>query len=197
MSVEKLQNVSRETQVQLEHYVALLIEWNQAINLIASESDLWQRHITDSAQIAQFIDCDNSASLVDLGSGGGLPGIVLAILTGLPITLIESDRRKSLFLKNAAIELGLQKVVVKNERIEDVIFKSPIVTARALASLDKLLTLSESFLLPDSVCLFPKGLNYANEIEEAKKNWKFDCQTHPSISGNGVILEIRHLERMS
>lgn len=187
--------VSRETYVRLSRYVDLLIEWNAAINLVSDVADLWHRHILDSAQLADHIEKGGARAIVDMGSGGGLPGIVLAIMNPNPITLIESDRRKSLFLKHCVRELELFHVEVINDRIEKVDLSADYVTARALASLDVLLGLSKNFLTPGTTCLFPKGKNYDKEVEQAKAHWNFDLEKFESVSGDGVLLKIRKINQ--
>lgn len=191
----KFISVSRETHLSLLRYVELLKEWGSAINLVSSKENLWQRHIIDSAQIAEHIGEDSSKSLLDLGSGGGLPGIVLAIMKPNPIILVESDRRKSLFLRHCIQELKLTHAKVDNQRIEKCDLKGDIIMARALANLNGLLGYAQPFLLEDSICLFPKGRNYAKECEEASRDWEYEKEIIPSLSGDGALLKIRKIRK--
>ncbi len=188
-------SVSRETHLRLLRYVELLEEWGSAINLVSGKEDLWQRHIIDSAQIVEYIGEDSSKRILDLGSGGGLPGIVLAIMKQSPITLVESDRRKSLFLKHCIQELKLPHAKVENQRIEKCELRGDIVTARALASLNDLFEYVQPFLSEESTCLFPKGRNYAKECEEALRYWEYEKEVIPSLSGDGALLRIRKIRK--
>ncbi|MBI1217032.1 MAG: 16S rRNA (guanine(527)-N(7))-methyltransferase RsmG [Rhodobacteraceae bacterium] len=190
-------DVSRETMARLEHYAALLEKWNAAINLVsrASLADLWARHILDSAQI--FALCPEGArSWADLGSGGGFPGLVVAILAheaapDLEVTLVESDTRKAAFLATAARELGLN-VAVKAERIEALAPQAAdVVSARALAPLTELLGFAARHLAPKGRALFLKGATFPQERAAALAHWSFDVQTYPSkTDAEGVILSI-------
>lgn len=185
------------TKKQLEDYVNLLLKWNKKINLISKkdEENIWERHINDSAQLVNFIQ--ENDIVTDLGSGAGLPGIVISILKTHNINLVESDIRKSVFL-NQAKNLSSNNIKIINDRIENCLDKlenTDIFTCRGLASIEKLLSFnlinkdSQKFLLL-------KGENYHSEIEEAKKNWSFDINTHPSItSKNSAILEIYNVRR--
>jgi 16S rRNA (guanine527-N7)-methyltransferase len=189
--------VSRETLARLKSYVELLRDWNTRHNLVSARSleDVWRRHVWDSAQLALFIP-PYAISLVDLGSGAGFPGLVLAeLLRGrLSVTLYEATRKKAEFLAMAAERLQL-KVDVRNERIES----SPrqpfdVVTARAVAPLGRLLSYAQPFLGKDTVCLFLKGQSVAAELTEARKSWRMNVSQHQSATdSSGVILEIREL----
>ncbi|MGH7060988.1 MAG: 16S rRNA (guanine(527)-N(7))-methyltransferase RsmG, partial [Stellaceae bacterium] len=149
--------VSRETLARLEAYVELLGRWSARINLVGRDSlaDSWRRHILDSAQVLPLVP-DGARNLIDLGSGAGLPGLVLAIL-GMPaVELIESDIRKCAFLREAARVTGTE-VAISRSRIEARVPQPvDVVTARALAPLDRLLGLAAPFLGTGSVCLFLK-----------------------------------------
>ena len=196
MENEVLEDVSRETNMSLLRYADLIREWSPAINLVSNTSDLWQRHIMDSAALAKLIDPSSEKTIIDFGSGGGLPGIVLAIILPNPVIMIESDRRKSLFLRTCIQQLGLNNASVVNERIEKIQdLKADYLTARALASLDKLLEYTHKFFHVETICLFPKGRNYAKECEEAKSTWSFEQEIIPSKSGDGVILKIKKIQK--
>jgi 16S rRNA (guanine527-N7)-methyltransferase len=184
-------DVSRETRDRLVAYVALLAKWNAKINLVgpATLPDVWRRHILDSAQIhGQVAD---AAVLVDLGSGAGLPGLILAILGGPQVHLIESDARKCAFLHEAARVTGTA-VTIHNKRIEAVPrIEADVVTARALAPLAQLLDHAVRFLKPAGKCVFLKGARQADELTEARKTWHMSVAERPSLSDpSGVILEV-------
>ena len=199
------QNVSRETYDKLRAYEALIRKWNPSINLVAKStlSDVWNRHIIDSAQV-YFAALDERSSVwTDIGSGGGLPGIVIATLAQgedqqINVTMVESDKRKSVFLRTAIRELGLFNTKVVNERIESAqVPISNIISARALAPLTDLFTLSQGFSDQNTTFLFQKGKNWAWEIEMAQNHWSFEYDAIKSkTDSNAVILKIRGLSRV-
>jgi 16S rRNA (guanine527-N7)-methyltransferase len=193
----KAENVSRETLALLESYVALLADWNQRHNLVSEKSlsEVWHRHVWDSAQLIRFVP-DSAASLVDLGSGAGFPGIVLAILLRdrpkFRAVLYESIAKKCRFLEEAAMRLTLP-VAVRNVRMEAAKPEAfDLITARACAPLTKLLGYARSFQAPNSVCLFLKGQSIDAELTEARTSWRIDPIRHASLTDpGGVIFEIR------
>jgi 16S rRNA (guanine527-N7)-methyltransferase len=184
-------DVSRETQERLAAYVALLTKWNAKINLVgpATLPDVWRRHILDSAQIHDRVA--GAGVLVDLGSGAGLPGLILAILGGPQVHLIESDARKCAFLHEAARVTGTA-IAIHNKRIEAApSIEADIVTARALAPLAQLLDHAVRFLKPAGKCVFLKGARGVDELTEARKTWHMSVTERPSRSDpSGVILEV-------
>ncbi|HEV2676874.1 MAG TPA: 16S rRNA (guanine(527)-N(7))-methyltransferase RsmG [Aliidongia sp.] len=186
-----LVSVSRETRDRLAAYVAVLVKWNAKINLVgpATLSDVWRRHILDSAQI--HLAVANTGVLVDLGSGAGLPGLILAIMGGPQVHLVESDARKCAFLHEAARVTGTA-VTIHNKRIDAVpSLQADIVTARALAPLAQLLDHAIRFLKPAGKCVFLKGARQADELTEARKCWHMRVTERPSLSDpSGVILEV-------
>ena len=190
-------DVSRETIEKLEAFEALLAKWTKTINLVAPNtvSSIWERHIIDSAQVYS-ISPKAWSNWVDLGSGGGLPALVVAILDGgqHPLTLIESDQRKCLFLNTVRRELSLN-VLVKPERIENANPKySDILSARALAPLPKLFEFANTHLSNDGTALFSKGEKYQEELDAANENWFFECVEHTSITNPASrILEISRI----
>lgn len=197
-----MQNVSRETSQMLDDYAALFRRWSKRINL-ASPHDLDQlenRHLKDCQQVQKLTN--PPAKWVDIGSGGGLPGAVVAIcLSKMPtqVILIESDQRKSAFLKNVRRELGLPNMHILTDRIESAKPQSAeIVSARALAPLPKLLGYVQRHLAGDGKALLMKGANWQAEVEEAQKMWHFTCQATASITDpNAAILQItdiRHVQ---
>ncbi|MBF0355425.1 MAG: 16S rRNA (guanine(527)-N(7))-methyltransferase RsmG [Alphaproteobacteria bacterium] len=190
------ENVSRETMARLGIYVDELKRWQQKINLVSPKSleDVWRRHIQDSAQLYPHIP--SGSKVLDLGSGAGFPGLVLAILGGLELHLVESDQRKSAFMREVA-RLTETRVHIYNERIERL---APLainfITARAVSSLDQLLELAQPFLTDEVQCLFLKGKSWQEELTAAKKNWKMRAENIPSRSDpEGVILKISEARR--
>jgi 16S rRNA (guanine527-N7)-methyltransferase len=187
-----------ETEAKLHAYAALVRRWSVKINLV-SRSDLdhlWRRHIEDSLALIPHIPAGTSHA-IDLGAGAGFPGLVLAIATGLPFTLIESDKRKAAFLTDAAREFSAPAKIIA-ARIEDAKPEpAPLITARALAPLDKLLALAVPHLAPGGVCLFPKGETAEAEIAAAESHWHMQIERCKSASDpTGRILklgQIRHV----
>ena len=189
--------VSRETLARLEAYAELLIRWSARINLVGRDTlaDLWRRHILDSAQLLRFIP-NSARSLIDLGSGAGLPGLVLAILGVSGVELVEADSRKAVFLREAARVTGAA-VTIRPCRIQAVPpHPVDLVTARACAPLDRLLDLAAPFLMPDTVCLFPKGERYNEELTLARKAWTMNVSVEQSLSDRrGVVLRLQQVAR--
>ena len=189
--------VSRETLARLEAYAALLVRWSARINLIGRDTiaDLWRRHILDSAQLQPFIP-SAARSLIDLGTGAGLPGLVLAIL-GVPgVELVEADSRKCAFLREAA-RIAEVPVAIRGCRIQAVPpHPVDVVTARALAPLDRLLGLAEPFLAPGTECLLLKGERVEGELTLARRHWTMTASLHQSHSDpRGVVLRLQQVAR--
>lgn len=194
------QIVSRETIDRLKHYQHLLETWQKKLNLVSSSTlrDGWERHFLDSLQLLPYIPND-AKTLIDLGSGAGFPGLVLAIVRSetLSVTLIESDFKKCVFLENVSRET-ISSVKILCQRIESIekSRKGDVITARALTSLDHLLQYSFPLMEEDSICLFLKGKDFEKEIADAEKKWKFDLEIFPSLTdSNARILKIKHLTR--
>ena len=195
-------DVSRETIDALKEFADLLTKWNRSINLVAKSTipDIWNRHIIDSAQLLGW-DLQEPPNWIDIGSGGGLPGIVVAIIlkdshpTGT-VTLVESDQRKSAFLRTAATTLGLS-AEIKAERAEMLApVDANVLSARALMPLEGLLSLGQRHLKIDGRLLLLKGRTYKEELEAAQKHWKFDVVARPSLTDNEAkMLEIRNVAR--
>ena len=188
-------DVSRETAARLEAYGALLEKWNRSINLVsrAGMADLWRRHMLDSAQILDLIPA-GSKRLVDLGSGAGFPGLVLAILGVEGVELIESDGRKCDFLAEAARLAGVS-VIIHNQRIEEMA-PSPadVITARACASLEKLCHYAARFWAPHTCLIALKGAHIDEELTEATKCWSMQAERHPSLTDpKATVICIRQL----
>ena len=192
--VGKLLNVSRETMCQFEAYLALLKKWQRRINLVANSTmvDAWQRHILDSAQLVRFYPL-NTKKILDVGSGAGFPGLVLAIMGNVQVDLVESDQRKAIFLSTVIRSLGLP-AKVHNQRIESLSSLAPdVITARALAPVSKLMKLIENQISHDTVCLFLKGVSVEDELTDLQSYSTMVPVSHPSLSGpNGVVLELKH-----
>jgi len=185
-------SVSRETIGKLTAYLALMAKWQPRINLVSSATlgDAWRRHILDSAQLASFLP-ENGAHILDVGSGAGFPGLVLSIMTDNKVTLVESDQRKSVFLQTVIRELGLT-ANVRNERIEAMqAIGASIVTARALASIERLLQLLSRQLFSVERCLFLKGASLQEELTTLQSYPNIGYRIHPSVtSQDGAILEL-------
>ena len=192
-------NVSRETLDRLGVYVSLLLRWNQEINLIgrSTEKDLWRRHILDSAQIYTLLPTIASP-LVDLGSGAGFPGLILAILGVRDVHLVESDKRKAAFLRQAAQSTGLD-ITIHAARIEELCpFPAAVVTARALAPLSKLLHLGTRFESGETLYVFPKGQYVDDELTVVHKMWKLTVDRKPSQSDpTGTVLCLSEVCRVT
>lgn len=193
-------DVSRETSEALDAYADLLRRWTTKINLISKSTvdELENRHIWDSAQGYS----GQTGRWMDLGSGGGLPAVVVAVLAkgegnDLSTICVESDLRKATFLRTCARDLKIRLSVL--DRRIDMIPKNPsdTVSARALADLDKLIGMAEPHLNPDGMCVFMKGATWKQEIDAAQRNWRFSYEAEPSnTDANAAILRIRGIERV-
>jgi 16S rRNA (guanine527-N7)-methyltransferase len=189
-------NVSRETYEKLERYVALLIEANARQNLIAPNSipDLWKRHILDGAQLLGL--GGDEKSWCDIGSGAGLPGLVIAIVGGGPMTLIEPRRLRAEFLREAVTELDLAQVKVAEARVERVEGKFDVITARAVARLDKLLGMAWHLAHTETKWVLPKGESVKSELDEARRSWQGSFRLVPSRThAQAAIVVAEHVER--
>ncbi len=196
-------NVSRETLVRLETLADLLVKWNPRINLVSKSTirDLWSRHILDSVQILRLAPA-KATHWVDIGSGGGFPGLVIALMCDEPeapgnVTLIESDMRKCAFLRTVLRETGVHSTVI-TERIEKAVPQNAdVLSARALADLSMLLGFSERHLKETGTAVFPKGARWQKELQTAQESWSFDCEVVKSITDpEAVILKIGDLTRV-
>ncbi len=196
-------DVSRETMDRLQAYAALLVKWNPKINLVAKSTipDVWHRHMADSAQLWSLAP-QGVKTWMDIGSGAGFPGLVIGAIAAekapdLAVTLVESDRRKAIFLQSAAREMGITvKVVAKRiEHLEPQ--NADILSARALSSLPQLLEFATKHRKPDGVCLFPKGARVDSELTEASSCWHMAYETFPSMTDpDAVILRIGEFKRV-
>ncbi len=176
----------------------LLLRWNTRINLISrdDEAHLAQRHIEDSLQLMPLVPA-NIAGAIDLGSGGGFPGLVLAIVTGLHFDLVESDRRKAAFLREAARATGAP-ATIHNGRVEGLALPPTLlVTARAFAPLPRLLDLAHDLVAPGGILLLPKGKNVDAELTDARAGWNMHIEKFPSKTDpGGTILRLSEVTRV-
>ena len=176
-------DVSRETMERLEAYVALVEKWQQRVNLVSASTlpDIWMRHIWDSAQLAALVPAGTDL-ILDVGSGAGFPGLVVAALCDAELHLVESDQKKAVFLQTVIRETGI-RAIVHNRRIESLpSIGADIVTARALASLDRLLELIEAQLVPGTRCLFLKGARAESELAALDTRFDIIRRLHPSLT---------------
>lgn len=193
-------DVSRETSDRLEAFSALLKKWNRAINLISPSTldQIWDRHIVDSAQVVLHAP-RSPRHWADLGSGGGLPGIVVGCILAeksptTRLTMIESDVRKAAFLRTTLRELDLEGVVLTTRIEETEQQDADVVSARALAALPQLLGYVSRHLSEDGIALLQKGQNARTELDAARQDWIFACSSHTSITETRAsILAVRGL----
>ena len=182
---------------RLDHFVTLFTQWNARISLVSARDSarIWSRHIHEALWLADFLR--TADWMLDLGSGGGFPGLITAINTGVPHKLVESDQRKAAFLREAVRQLALEVEVIL-ARIETLgPLGAPCITARALAPLPRLLSYAQLHLAPEGFCLFPKGANVQQEIDAARQNgWMFHVKQFSNpCDSNLCLLEIRNLTK--
>jgi len=195
-------DVSRESADRLEAYVGLLLLWQKRINLIgpSTREDIWTRHIADALQLLRLMPEDTKV-IADLGSGAGIPGLVLAIARPIEAHLFESNLKKGAFLREAARQAGA-RAQVHSIRIEAAgpmaaQIRVQAVTARALAPLPKLIDYAESFLENGAIGYFHKGQDVDAELTDATKSWKMQVEKHPSMTDSrGVILVVKEAHRV-
>src|SRR3989338_306103 len=186
VSFRKIKEFCELNQIKInniEEFVILLLQENHNFNFIGKStiSDIWDRHILDSAQILQYIP-DFSVKIADLGSGAGFPGIIISILGAKEVHLIEKSVRKCEFLRKAKL-LSSNRLFVHQARIEELEDqKFDVLTSRALASLDKLLDYNLKFVKNGGYGLFLKGRNLDIELQEAKKSFDFKFELYPSLT---------------
>lgn len=185
-------DVSREIQDKLEEYKKLLLKWNQKINLVSknTENDVDVRHIDDSLQIRDYLSIEEN--IIDLGSGGGLPGIILGIL-GYKVSLVEADSRKCAFLREVIRRLGLDVCVIE-ERAEKLKIDCDTVIARGFADINKIFDLTTC--IKSDRFLLLKGKNAREEVVDAEKNWIFNYKKYKSITAeDAFILDIDNVRK--
>ncbi len=198
--------VSPEIAERLSTYVHLLLTWQKRINLIGPDTvaTVWQRHIADSLHVANLVDqyCGDTASFMDFGTGAGLPGIPAAIQSGRFVHLVESNGKKAAFLREA-LRITNTPGIVHACRIEDIDSETlqpapDIITARALAPLEKLISYASPWLAQSCIGLFMKGQHVDKELTEATKYWKMDIEKLPADPGSdGVVLKITNIQAKS
>lgn len=189
--------VSRETVERLAVYIDLLRRWQRSINLVgpATLGDPWRRHIVDCGQLWSWWP-PAARRLVDLGSGAGLPGLILAIMGAPETHLVESDRRKASFLREAARATGAAVTVHACRSDALPAIAADVVTARALAPLPLLLDLASPFIVSGTCCLFLKGRSAAAELTAAGRLWTMCSELHPSLSApDGHVVVLRQVMR--
>lgn len=206
-----LYDVSRETMEKLSIYEKLIIEGQKKFNLIGKSTlgSIWLRHFADSAKLLKILKevYQNSEgkvlNLLDVGSGAGFPGVVLSIMTNaekipIKVSLADSNRKKSLFLKSIKKELGVSYTVV-NKRSENINQKFEIITARAVTSVKTFLDLNHNLIKKESILVLFKGRTWKEEVKESKKKWKFELNVVKNNiridSSGGVTLVIRNLKK--
>ena len=187
--------LTADQEARLQIYVELLTKWQKRINLVAPKSlpEVWTRHILDSAQLLPLMK-NVPGPVLDLGSGAGFPGLVLSILGREDITLVEADSRKCAFLREVSRETSAP-VEIQTCRIESLSpIRAGIITARALAPVEKLLELASRHADLSTHYLFLKGERADEELTTAKKRWKMDISKAPSMSDKrGVILRLENV----
>ncbi len=200
----RLMNVSRETLEAFELWHSCLKEWNERMNLVSTASldVFWTRHALDSAQIWRFVP-EIAQNLVDCGSGAGFPGLALALMAreekrNVSFSLIESQGKKVSFLRHMVQRLELSVTVV-HDRLEHQTHETyDVITARALAPLNKLLGYAHRVWGENSLGLFLKGQKTDQELQEARQNWGFEVRSAPSLSDpGGKLLQITNLISLS
>ena len=206
-----LYDVSRETMEKLSIYEKLIIEGQKKFNLIGKSTlgSIWLRHFADSAKLLKILKevYQNSEgkvlNLLDVGSGAGFPGVVLSIMINaekipIKVALVDSNRKKSLFLKSIKKELGVSYTVV-NKRSENINQKFEIITARAVTSVKTFLDLNHNLIKKESILVLFKGRTWKEEVKESKKKWKFELNVVKNNiridSSGGVTLVIRNLKK--
>lgn len=186
---DDLADAPRGALERLKGFVDLLLRWNRSVNLISrsDESVIWERHVADSLQLVRLIP-KGIERAIDLGSGAGFPGLVLAIETGIHFSLIEADHRKAAFLREAGREAGAP-ITVYTSRIETAqVAPAPLLTARGLAPLPKLLNLAARFVVPGGLCIFPKGANANVELTASSTEWHMRAEQVPSLTAPGAVI---------
>lgn len=195
--IRKFCTLSPAQEKSLEDYVLAVLQENQNFNFIGKSTilDIWERHILDSAQLMKFIPNKN-IKFADLGSGAGFPGMVLSILGLREIHLIEKAFRKADFLRKVKL-LSTNRVFVHQAKLEEMnATQFDCIVSRALAPLPKLLEYVEKFLKKDGYCLFLKGKNLPQELEEAQKNFQFEYELQPSLtSSESNVIKVSNINK--
>lgn len=190
-------NVSRETLERLEVFETMLRKWQKTINLVGTRTldDVWRRHFLDSGQICRLMG--DAKTVVDIGSGGGFPGLVIAIMSGAPVTLVEADNRKAAFLREVSRATAADTAVIAGRAESVPATPADAVTVRAVAPLAKLLTLAEPWVRPGGHCYFLKGAAVEDELTDASQIWDIDFNLVPSLSDpTGAILCVKEFHHV-
>lgn len=201
-TLQTIRPVSRETLERLKAFVALLEKWQRSHNLVAPSTlpRIWSRHVADSLQLLDH--APPTGGWVDLGSGGGLPGVVVAIAGDRPVTLIESVGKKAAFLREAGRITGA-RLDVRHGRIEDVLptihrESVAVISARALANLTQLCDFAAPFVRVGAVALFPKGQDVESELTQATRYWSIRFDKRPSLTEpEATILIVKGLDSVA
>lgn len=199
-TISKL-GVSRESLERIEAFLSLLFEWQRKTNLVspATLPKVWTRHVIDSLQLLPHLNGPPGA-IADLGSGGGFPGVILAIASGRPVDLYESNQKKAAFLSEA-LRISRATGSVRVGRLEDVVAPArgqyAYVTARALASLPELLNYAAPFIASGAIGLFLKGKDADLELTESAKSWRIKMDKHKSFTDSeAVLLAVKEVSRV-
>ena len=189
--------LKKNQEILIEKYLKLLAEYSVHTNIVGKSTLInpWLSHVLDSIQIISFIKNKNE-SILDMGTGAGLPGVILKICGCKNVTLIDSNGKKINFLKfiNSEMNLGIKPVLGRLEKIKNLRFD--VITSRALANLDKLFAYSQKFIKKNTVLIFLKGKTVNKEIEFAKKYWSFNIIKHQSVSDQrGSLIIIKNLKK--
>jgi 16S rRNA (guanine527-N7)-methyltransferase len=189
--------VPRETSERLEHFAQLVLAENKRQNLIAASTaaEFWTRHILDSLQLLDHAP-EEPGLWLDIGSGAGLPGMVVAIASSHRVILVEPRRKRAEFLARCREALGLRDVVVEQRRVETLRVAADVVSARAVAALDQLLGWAEQIGSANAQLILPRGANAVSELEAARNAWHGDFELVPSVTapGSGIVLA-QHVRR--
>jgi len=191
--------VSRETSERLQNYVRLLAAENERQNLVSrgTMDAIWERHVLDSAQLVRF-EPEPGASWIDIGSGAGLPGIVIACIVDGPVTLVEPRRLRANFLERAVLELGVAATVTqaKAERFNG---SFDVITGRAVASLSRFLNMCDHLSTKKTVWILPRGRSAQSELAEAQRTWQGSFRVEPSVTDEDskivVATKVRAIRR--
>ncbi|NNE85606.1 MAG: 16S rRNA (guanine(527)-N(7))-methyltransferase RsmG [Alphaproteobacteria bacterium] len=190
-------NVSRETLDRLEIFEGMLRRWQKTINLVGARSldDVWRRHFLDSAQLCRLLG--DTKTVTDIGSGGGFPGLVIAIMSDAQVTLVESDQRKAAFLREVSRETGAGISIIAERAEAAKATPTEAVTARAVASVEKLLSLAQPWIAPGGQCFFLKGAAVEEELTDARRFWDISFDLVPSLSDPaGSILCVKEFHHV-
>ncbi len=189
------QNVSRETSLNLEKYLELILKWNTKINLVSKKSNrelLLNEHLLDCLQLQSYINNKNS-TIIDVGSGAGFPGMVLAILGYTKCKMVEIITKKCTFLKTVILELNLPNTVINND-IKKVFEKPEYIVSRAVTSVGDLINLCTHMISKETTIILLKSKKQKDELKEVSKNWNYELQEFQNIyKTEGVILVIKNL----